>query len=149
MAHRGWLSYGGRETLASYGLDDPAIFSTTSRNELLGRLRAHIPKSHINFLAGLAYGLSAGGYLFSHASVDPGAVVDALRPRDLLWGEHDQPSDRDADASRTRAPIVIHGHIAQEEPVFSAHEINIDTGAYATGRLTVLCIRPGREPEVF
>ena len=36
--------------------------------------------------------------------------------------------------------IVVHGHTPVSEPEFRPHRINIDTGAYVTGRLTCLKI---------
>jgi serine/threonine protein phosphatase 1 len=35
---------------------------------------------------------------------------------------------------------VVHGHTPTAEPVVRSNRINIDTGAYATGRLTCLVL---------
>jgi serine/threonine protein phosphatase 1 len=40
--------------------------------------------------------------------------------------------------------IVIHGHTPVEKPEFRPNRINIDTGAYATGRLTCLVVEGAR-----
>ena len=37
--------------------------------------------------------------------------------------------------------IVVHGHTPVHEPEVHGNRINIDTGAYATGRLTCITIR--------
>ena len=36
--------------------------------------------------------------------------------------------------------IVVHGHTAVAEPDMRPNRINIDTGAYATGKLTCLVL---------
>jgi serine/threonine protein phosphatase 1 len=36
--------------------------------------------------------------------------------------------------------VVVHGHTPAREPDIRANRINIDTGAYATGRLTCLVL---------
>ena len=36
--------------------------------------------------------------------------------------------------------VIVHGHTPVLEPEFWPNRINIDTGAYATGRLTCLII---------
>jgi serine/threonine protein phosphatase 1 len=38
---------------------------------------------------------------------------------------------------------VVHGHTILDEPVAEGGRIGVDTGAYATGRLTAALIRPG------
>jgi len=34
--------------------------------------------------------------------------------------------------------VVVHGHTPVGEPYFGRYRINLDTGAYSTGRLTCL-----------
>ncbi len=36
--------------------------------------------------------------------------------------------------------VVVHGHTPVAEPEFKPNRINIDTGAYSTGRLTCLVL---------
>jgi serine/threonine protein phosphatase 1 len=43
--------------------------------------------------------------------------------------------------------IVVHGHTPVAQPDIRANRINIDTGAYATGRLT--CLMLERDDMVF
>ena len=76
-----------------------------------------------------------GDYAFVHAGVRPGVPIDRQRESDLLW-IRDQflaaPDDHDA--------IIVHGHTVVDEPEVRANRIGIDTGAYATGRLTCLVL---------
>ncbi len=45
--------------------------------------------------------------------------------------------------------FVVHGHTPVREPEIRSNRINIDTGAYATGRLTCLVIEPGKRPALW
>jgi serine/threonine protein phosphatase 1 len=36
--------------------------------------------------------------------------------------------------------VIVHGHSPVDSPVFRGNRINIDTGAYATGKLTCLVL---------
>jgi serine/threonine protein phosphatase 1 len=40
--------------------------------------------------------------------------------------------------------MIIHGHSPHEWPEVKRNRVNIDTGAFATGRLTCLVIEDGR-----
>jgi len=100
------------------------------------RLRALLPADHREFLAGLPVEETVGDYLFVHAGVDPRVPLDrqdafdltTIRSPFLEWGE-------------PLGKMVVHGHtISAEGPVFLPWRIGIDTGAYATGRLTALVL---------
>jgi serine/threonine protein phosphatase 1 len=43
--------------------------------------------------------------------------------------------------------IVVHGHTPSEQPEVLPNRINIDTGAFATGRLT--CVLEGPQPRLL
>jgi serine/threonine protein phosphatase 1 len=45
--------------------------------------------------------------------------------------------------------MVIHGHSPNEWPEVKPNRVNIDTGAFATGRLTCLVIEGGRGRFLF
>jgi serine/threonine protein phosphatase 1 len=131
-AIRFFLRIGGRETLLSYGIDADLI--DRDNEELLhaAMLRA-IPESHRDFLAGLQHSIVVGDYLFVHAGIRPGVPLEEQKRSDFHWirDEFLRHEDR-------HSHVVIHGHsIAQfvdEQP----NRIGIDTGAYATGRLTAI-----------
>jgi len=140
--HTGWLDHGGLETLASYGLHlDPADVSGAARNGTRRRLRTHIPDSHIKLLSDLPHGLWVGDYFLCHAGTDPSKPPHAQRPTDLLWG-----FDGDG-APAPDGPIVVHGHFAHDTPRQSPRRINIDTGAYATGRLMAVRLTDNDSPR--
>ena len=78
--------------------------------------------------------------LFVHAGVRPGIPLSQQREEDLLWIRNDFL------LSETRfGKIIIHGHTPVLAPDVRSNRINIDTGAYATGKLTCLVLEGDRK----
>lgn len=131
-----WLRHGGRETLASYGID-AAAFETgalTPRRIRLA-LEATIPPEHRAFLADLPDALILDPYLFAHAGADPALPPDAQPPEVLRW---DAGGASAALAKGGFALRLVHGHTPTADglPLLAPERINLDTGAYASGTLT-------------
>jgi serine/threonine protein phosphatase 1 len=57
---------------------------------------------------------------------------------DLCWIREDFTSHRDSFGK-----IVVHGHSITEDVDLRANRIGIDTGAFATGRLTAIGLEGG------
>ena len=139
-----WLEWGGLATLMSYGVRVPSDMPPDKRfDHMSNRLRDLLPPEHRDFLAGLPLEETVGDYLFVHAGVNPRVPLDrqdafdltTIRSPFLEWGE-------------PLGKMVVHGHtISAEGPVFLPWRIGIDTGAYATGRLTALVLE-GEERRV-
>ena len=130
-----WLGFGGAATLLSYGVPAPA---SPARDELLRMQEAFaaaFPERHRAFLEGLATRHEEGDYLFVHAGVRPGVPLGDQREEDLLWIREPFLSTA-ADFGK----IVVHGHSIAYDPEFRHNRIGIDTGAFATGRLTCLVL---------
>jgi serine/threonine protein phosphatase 1 len=135
-----WLSFGGLETLMSYGVP---LRSLPHTREAAAELRlstaAAVPKSHVKLLRHSALYYSMGDYLFVHAGVRPGVPLDNQAAADMMW-------IRD-DFLRSRVPlpgwVVVHGHTICDLPQDRDHRVNIDTGAFVSGRLTCLVLRGG------
>jgi serine/threonine protein phosphatase 1 len=130
---RHWAQYGALPTLVSYGLTPTVNADSKQQAELAASLRNAIPKSHSQFLAGLKLCFTYGDFFFVHAGVRPGTPLSHQREEDLLWIRddfllHPEPFEK----------IIVHGHTPVWEPEVRNNRINIDTGAYATGRLTCL-----------
>ncbi|MGQ9365929.1 metallophosphoesterase [Azospirillum sp. A39] len=132
----GWLKFGGRETLASYGVPPPPADAPP---EILGviqqQFRARLPDTHRRFYAGLRPHLAIGDYLFVHAGIRPGVPLADQGEREFLWirkGFLDSTEDLGA--------VVVHGHTIRDKPDVRRNRIGIDTGAYASGRLTCLVL---------
>jgi serine/threonine protein phosphatase 1 len=128
-----WRRYGGLETLMSYGLA-PAMKTADPAN-VAAQLRQALPAAHRAFLSGLAVSFACGDFLFVHAGVRPRVPLDRQDDHDLSWIRddfllHEEEFEK----------VVVHGHTPVAEPDVRANRINIDTGAYATGRLTCLAI---------
>jgi serine/threonine protein phosphatase 1 len=65
--------------------------------------------------------------------VRPGIALEAQTDEDLLWIREPFLS------LGPRLPlIVVHGHTPSATPEFAPGRIGIDTGCFATGRLTIL-----------
>ncbi|MDW4658077.1 serine/threonine protein phosphatase, partial [Escherichia coli] len=69
-----------------------------------------------------------------HAGVRPGIALKQQRKEDLLWIRDDFLVSED-----DFGKIVVHGHTPVQEAELLHNRINVDTGAYATGRLT--CVK--------
>lgn len=143
LSEEGWLDFGGKETLLSYKLD-PRILRESWGDRLLVQdmLRRHVPESHREFLRELPYCARWKSYFFVHAGIQPGLPLHKQIAEDLLW-------IREPFLSKgPELPVtVVHGHTPGEDISRGPGRIGIDTGAYATGRLTVLKITSdGAEP---
>jgi serine/threonine protein phosphatase 1 len=130
-----WREYGALETLVSYGLR-PSIIPTSAESvKLAAALAESMPETHKQFLHALKSSFSCGGYFFAHAGVNPARPLDQQQDKDLLWIR-----DRFHLSNNDFGQIVVHGHTPVPTPEIRANRINIDTGAYATGRLTCLVL---------
>lgn len=127
-----WLHYGGRQTLASYGIDYDRLPSLA----VLRQRMAHgVPGRHLDFLRGLALKHRIGDYLFVHAGIRPGIGLDRQLRDDLLWIR--EPF---LDSTADHGAVIVHGHSIAVQPEVRPSRIGIDTGAFATGRLTALVL---------
>ncbi len=131
-----WLAYGGAATIYSYGVRPPD--PPTSAEELRraqSELLTKIPRSHLDFLARLKLYHIEGDYLFVHAGLRPGIAIEDQAPEDMMWIREEFLESR-AEFGK----LVVHGHSITAEPDICSNRIGIDTGAYATGRLTCLVL---------
>lgn len=123
---------GGRETILSYGVDE-AAYERACWDDLAGLIDEAVPQAHRAFLAGFEDAITLGDYLFVHAGVRPDRPIEEQTTSDLRWIREPFLDHRGRLEKR-----VVHGHTISEEVEFRPHRIGIDTGAYATGRLTAL-----------
>jgi serine/threonine protein phosphatase 1 len=130
-----WRLYGGLNTLLSYGLTPSIIPDRQESVALASGLREKIPKSHLRLLSVLKPSFTCGDYFFVHAGVRPGVPLSHQREEDLLWIRDEFLLHEEA-----YGKVVVHGHTPVVEPDIRSNRINIDTGAYATGRLTCLVL---------
>jgi serine/threonine protein phosphatase 1 len=131
----GWLAWGGRETLLSYGVRPPLDFMRADVEQLRDEFQARLPGRHVEFFQRMALTHVAGDYLFVHAGIRPGVPLQEQSDSDLLWIRRDfTASDEDLGC------VVVHGHSISEEVELRPNRIGIDTGAFYTGVLTCLAL---------
>jgi serine/threonine protein phosphatase 1 len=132
-----WLYYGGAATLYSYGINAQAKPPEGAERfaNLSVELARLLPPLHLRFLRRLALHHIEGDYLFVHAGVRPGVPIERQQPEDLLYIR-----DEFLNFADTYGRIVVHGHTITNDPDVRPNRIGIDTGAFATGRLTCLVL---------
>jgi serine/threonine protein phosphatase 1 len=132
-----WLYYGGAATLYSYGINAQAKppEGTERFSHLSAELARQLPARHLRFLRRLALHHSEGDYLFVHAGIRPGIPIERQQPEDILYIR-----DEFLNFAETYGHIVVHGHTITNDPDVRPNRIGIDTGAFATGRLTSLVL---------
>lgn len=133
---RSWMLNGGDATLESYGVAAPRMLSSNAEyRRAQAEFDALLPERHLRFLQELAVTHIAGDYLFVHAGLRPGLPLDRQEQDDLIW-IRDEFLDSDVDFGK----LVVHGHSIVREPQLRPNRIGIDTGAYASNRLTCLVL---------
>ena len=134
-----WKEYGGFQTLMSYGLAPSMKPDQDEQRQLVQALVNGMPPDHRRFFAGLRPSFVCGDFFFVHAGVRPGVPLRRQREDDLLWiREEFLESEEDF------GKVIVHGHTPVTKAEIRPNRINIDTGAYATGILTLLTIQGDR-----
>ncbi len=128
-----WRDVGGAETLMSYGIDVPRMMTDEDALEAAALLGATLPAPQRRFLARLERMIVIGDYLFVHAGLRPRVPLARQNPSDLLWIRDEFLEYRDPFEH-----FVVHGHTPAEDPEHLPNRLNLDTGAYLTGRLTAV-----------
>lgn len=123
---------GGRETLLSYGITEEE-YRELDFDALAARAAALVPAEHLAFLGGFEDWVAIGDYLFVHAGLRPGVALEEQDRNDLCWIRDEFLNHRDSFGA-----MVVHGHSITEEIDQRANRIGIDTGAFATGKLTAI-----------
>ncbi len=132
-----WLNNGGGSTLASFGIGlrdrkTPSLLRARSalREALTARTEA--------WLRALPLSHRSGNILVSHAGANPHAPLEHQEEEYLLWGHPDFLT-----TPRRDSGWVAHGHWASSQPCAENGRISVDTGAYATHRLTAALLFGG------
>jgi serine/threonine protein phosphatase 1 len=129
-----WMRLGGLETVISYGVQ-PELLAGKPIAELQAAFHNALPQSHFRFFRGLQNSFTCGDFFFAHAGVRPNVELSRQKESDLLWIR-----DEFLSSSVDFGKIIVHGHTPTLEIEVGSNRINIDTGAFATGRLTCLVI---------
>jgi|UPI00067C5D92 serine/threonine protein phosphatase 1 len=144
-----WLEQGGFETLRSYGLSlMPQVAADMPLRRLMQMLDAHVPQAHLDWIASLPHGyrfhLNAEDFVLVHAGYDLSLPDNAQQEEVVIWGR--QPaSNSNPDAFGIRC---VQGHKIVRTPDPTRQRIQIDTGAWRTGKLSALCLVSGCSPRL-
>lgn len=138
-----WLRYGGLQTLASFGIGGVRVeMSEDERAMAAADLRAVLPDGMENWLRQLPTSWRSGNLWVVHAGADPDVSMIEQSEKTLMWGHRDFDS-----VDRLDNQWVAHGHTVVDTPKVRSGRIAIDTGAFATGRLTAAIIEPNKPPS--
>jgi len=133
-----WRALGGTATMLSYGLPPSLLKSSASAEAVRLGFHEVLPATHRQFYRQTGSYVCAGRYLAVHAGLRPGVKLEDQRTSDLL-GIRQDFLQYEGDFEF----IVVHGHTPVMAPDLRPNRINIDTGAFATNRLT--CLRIGED----
>jgi serine/threonine protein phosphatase 1 len=131
---RHFLRHGGRETLQSYGIDRKTL-TKSSLAEVQELMEAHVPDTDRRFIEEFEDLVQLGDYLFVHAGIEPGVPLEEQKSQTMRWIREPFLS-----YPRSHGLVVVHGHTITDDVVDAGNRIGIDTGAYASGRLTALVL---------
>jgi serine/threonine protein phosphatase 1 len=135
-----WLRIGAAQTLISYGIDHERLRAMHGPGGGVDRtIRNTIPASHVEFLRSLPVMATLSRFVFVHAGIRPGLDLQRQSDADLV-------SIREGfyKYSHLLRNYVVHGHTPVTSATRYGARINIDTGAWYSGRLTALRIWRGR-----
>jgi serine/threonine protein phosphatase 1 len=130
-----WLRLGGRDTLMSYGVPPDVLAAGKPIVEQQSAFHHALPQRHFRFFRDLQNSFTAGDFFFAHAGAKPNVELIHQKENDLIWIRGEFLS-----STCDFGKIVVHGHTPAREIEVGPNRINIDTGAFATGRLTCLVI---------
>jgi serine/threonine protein phosphatase 1 len=137
-----WRDVGGVDTLLSYGIRPPSSPDAAEQTMLARQLAEVLPPAHWLFLRNLRPSFSCGDFFFVHAGVRPGVPLSQQADADLFWIR-----DEFLNSEERFGKIIVHGHNPVMDVEFHSNRINIDTGAFVTGRLS--CLRIESDEALF
>lgn len=123
---------GGRATLLSYGITEEE-YDLVGYGELTRHLQELVPPHHLDLLQAMENVAVVGDYVFVHAGIRPGIPLEEQVPEDLCWIRGDFLDHRG-----DLGGVVVHGHSISDDVQIRPNRIGIDTGAYASDKLTAI-----------
>ncbi len=131
---RFFLRIGGEATVLSYPITRME-YMTLDMDQLSERLTSLVPPEHLEFIEGFEDQIVIGDYAFVHAGIRPGVPLSEQKVSDLRW-IREEFVDQRGDLEK----VVVYGHTIYDEIEERGSRIGIDTGAYASGKLTALAL---------
>ncbi len=134
-----WFRNGGLHTLASFGLKPTGDLEESRKvKELAEGLRQAMGQDLLEWLTKRPLTWTNGNVTIVHAALDPRRPVEAQDRQICLWGHPMFPR-----TARGDDQWVVHGHTIVNQPRVRNRVLSIDTGAFASGRLTAAEIEDG------
>lgn len=131
-----WIGLGAGTTLLSYGIDLARLEALyPSARQIDEMIRQAVPASHVAFLQSLPILVETKNYLFVHAGIRPDIDLEGQTDDDLVLIR--QPF---YDRAHLLKKCVVHGHTPISRAKLDGMRLNIDTGAFFSGRLTAVRI---------
>jgi len=128
-----WLEHGGLAFLESFGIEPPRADEDSF--DFGERIGAAVPDHVLAMLREAPLTYRSGDYLFVHAGVRPGVAIDRQREEDLMCIRDDFTQ-----SGRDHGAVIVHGHSIVGDVEFHRNRIAVDTGAYASERLSCVCL---------
>jgi len=140
-----WLSWGGLETLRSYGVETEGanLLSPGDVEFLREGFRARMVPAHLEFLRTRPVSLTYGDYFFVHAGARPGIPLPLQAEEDLIWIRDEFLFSRQRFEKK-----IVHGHTPADRPEILDNRVNLDTGACYGGTLSAALFEEDRV-EIF
>jgi serine/threonine protein phosphatase 1 len=129
-----WLRFGGLQTLASYGVQVGGA-DVSALKRARDDLALAMGDKVIEWIRSRPTMWRSGNVCVTHAGADPARPLESQSVRSLLWGHKDF-----TEKSRSDGQWIVYGHVITDRPSAARGRIAVDTGAYATGRLTAALI---------
>jgi len=136
-ALRGWMRYGGAETVESFGL--APLAEEADAVPYVAALRRAVPDAWVEWLKSWPLTARSGDYFICHAGVKAGVALNRQARRDLLWARAGF-----VDNAHDHGSVIVHGHTITDAVEILPNRIGIDTGAYCTGTLSAVCLEGTR-----
>ncbi|MBO9474869.1 serine/threonine protein phosphatase [Shimia sp. R10_1] len=134
-----WIHNGGLETLVSFGLGSAKLhMSNEELNACRDALMAEMGAPMVTWLAELESAALTGNVLVSHAGANPHKAPNVQSKDALRWGHPDFLR-----SPRKDGIWVVHGHTIVKQARAERGRIAVDTGAYASGVLSAVCLDGG------
>jgi len=135
-----WLRHGGLNTMGSYALNAiPHNSAEPVLKEAAQGLKKTMGAPMLSWLKSLPVWWQSGNLVVTHAGADPTLPMNMQADSSFLWGHRDFLNN-----TRSDGIWVAHGHTVVDEPSIASGRIAVDTGAYATGRLTAAYTTSGK-----
>lgn len=134
---RFFLRIGGEATVLSYPITR-AEYIGLDMEQLSERLMTLVPPEHLDFIESFEDQIVIGDYVFVHAGIRPGVPLSEQKPKDLRW-IREEFVDQRGDLEK----VVVYGHTIYDDIEERGSRIGIDTGAYASDKLTALALEGG------